>query len=54
MINILSKLGIEGTYFNIMKTYKKSTVLTSYFVNNWKLFFKDQEQTKVPFLQLLF
>lgn len=45
MIKMLSRLGIEGTYLNIIKViYEKHT--TNTILNGGKLFLQNQEQEK--------
>ena len=47
MIKTLQKVGIEGTYLNIIKTRYDKPQQTSYsMVKNWKHFHLDWEQDK--------
>ena len=47
MIKILNKLGIAGTYLNIIKPFMTDPQLTSYWMmKNLKLFLQGQEQDR--------
>ena len=53
MKKTLNKVGIEGTYFNIIKAvYDKPTA--NIIGKTWKYFLLDQKQTKISTLTILF
>ena len=54
-IKTLNKVGIEGTYLNVIKTtYDKPTATSYSTVRSWKHFLSHQDKTRMPLLPFLF